>query len=129
MIQSIEHVAVVADDPRALAEWYCETLGFEMVVSREESQTYFIGLSGGGVLEILPSNQSGRTDHDARDAGIRHIALTVDNFDAVHQRLPERGVVFAGPKLELPDGTQMDFFPDPEGNFLQLIRRPQALGK
>ena len=129
MIRSIEHVAVVADDPEALAKWYCETLGFEMVEARKDSQTYFIGLAGGGVLEILPSNQAGRTDPDARDAGIRHIALSVEDFDAVHQGLGERGIAFAGPKLDLPDGTQMDFFPDPEGNLLQLINRPQALGK
>ncbi len=129
MIQSIEHVAVVADDPKALAEWYCGTLRFEMVESRKDSQTYFIGLSGGGVLEILPSNKASRTDQDARDAGIRHIALTVEDFDAVYQNLAERGIAFAGPKVDLPDGTQMDFFPDPEGNILQLIFRPQALGE
>lgn len=129
MILSIEHVAVVADDPEALSEWYCDVLGFERVRSSAADRIYFIGLAGGGLLEILPSNRAGRTDADADDAGIRHIALSVKEFDVVHQRLEDRGIAFTGPELDLPDGTRMDFFPDPEGNVLQLVHRPRPLGE
>ncbi len=48
----LEHVAIVADDPESLADWYCQTLGFELlskgtvVLGDTEISYHFLGLSG-----------------------------------------------------------------------------------
>ena len=128
MIQALEHLAIAAADPMALAEWYCATLGFDMLVAAPESQTYFVGLPGGGIIEILPI--VGAATSPPATAGLHHLALTVDTFDSVYQQLLGQGVRFTGPAYRSPDGTtQFDFFTDPEGNRLQLVYRAQPLGK
>ena len=111
MFQHIEHIAIAAAEPTTLAHWYCNLLGFSMLRADDESQTYFIGLAGGGVLEILPANAARRVEHAAADAGIRHIALAVDDFGAAYQALQDQGVHFVGPHYQAPDGkTRFDFF-------------------
>ena len=127
MIKAIEHIAVVAADPTLLARWYCDTLGFEIAHAHEEHRTYFLRLPEGGILEILPSNDRVPVDHAGDDAGIRHIALVVENFNTAHQALEDRGVTFVGPSHTSPTGTRFDFFPDLEGNLLQLVYRPEPL--
>ena len=127
MIKTIEHIAIVAADPATLARWYCDTLGFKIILADDASQTFFVSLSGGGVLEIMPSNGRSRIVHAADDAGIRHIALSVDDFQTAQQTLKDRGINFVGPYRESLSGTRFDFFPDPEGNLLQLVHRPHPL--
>jgi glyoxylase I family protein len=131
-MKSLEHAAIVADDPEALANWYCTTLGFELIAKGElvlggKEITYrFLGLSGGALLEILPSNKKPRSSKDPDDAGIRHLAFLVDDFEDSCQFLREKGLDL-GAERELPDGTKLVFFPDPEGNLLQLVYRAETL--
>ncbi len=131
-MKALEHAAIIADDPAGLADWYCKTLGFELitkgdlVLDGKEMTYHFLGLSGGALLEILPSNKKSRTKKAADDAGIRHIAFLVENFEASCQSLQEKGLQL-GPARELPDGTKLVFFPDPEGNLLQLVYRTKPL--
>ncbi|MCX6047724.1 MAG: VOC family protein, partial [Chloroflexi bacterium] len=54
MLKLIEHIAIAAADPGVLAQWYCDTLGFSLLVAAPESQTYFVALPGGGILELIP---------------------------------------------------------------------------
>jgi len=56
MVKSIEHIAIASADSAVLTHWYRETLGFEMVFVHEDTQTYFLGLPAGGMLEVLPSS-------------------------------------------------------------------------
>ncbi|MCY3766010.1 MAG: VOC family protein [Gemmatimonadetes bacterium] len=127
MIRSIEHIAIVAADSKALARWYCDVLGFEMILENDESQTYFVRLPGGGILEFLPSNDRAPAVCADDDAGIRHIALKVDDFDSACRTLEERGAEFVGPYRETPTGTRFNFVADPEGNLLQIVYRPEPL--
>jgi glyoxylase I family protein len=124
----LEHVAIVADDPESLADWYCQTLGFELlskgtvVLGDTEISYHFLGLSGGALLEILNSNGKERTRKEDDDAGIRHIAFLVEDMDASCRSLQEKGIE-VGPTRELPNGTKLVFFRDPEDNILQLVFR------
>jgi glyoxylase I family protein len=127
MIRSIEHIAIVAADSNTLARWYCDILGFEMILENDESQTYFLRLPGGGILEFLPSNQRPPAESAADDAGIRHIALAVDDFDSACRMLERRGAGFVGPYRETSTGTRFNFLADPEGNLLQIVYRPLPL--
>ena len=127
MIRSIEHIAIVAADSGTLARWYCDILGFETILENDESQTYFLRLPGGGILEFLPSNDWAPAVCAADDAGIRHIALKVDDFDSACRTLEERGAAFVGPYRETPAGTRFNFVADPEGNLLQIVYRPEPL--
>ena len=124
----LEHVAIVADDPDSLADWYCDNLGFELlskgtvVLGDTEIDYHFLGLSGGALLEILNSNGKARTRKEDDDAGIRHIAFLVEDMDASRRDLREKGIEVE-PTRELPNGTKLTFFRDPEENILQLVYR------
>lgn len=129
MLKAIEHLAIAATDPAALAQWYCTTLGFRMVVAAAASQTYFVGLPDGGIVEIIPIAAQAATQATTHTSGLHHVALAVDNFDTAYQQLQRQGILFIGPSYRSPDGgTQFDFFTDPEGNRLQLVRRARPLG-
>ena len=45
----------------------------------------------GSMLEIIPS-QGERAPQQMKDPGIRHLAISVDNFDAALAELRNRGV-------------------------------------
>ena len=129
MINFVEHIAIAASDPAALADWYCDTLGFRLVVASESSKTYFVGLPTGGMVEIIavaPTAQGASATHTV---GFHHLALSVENFAHTAQTLQARGIHFTGPAYRSEDGgTQFDFFSDPEGNRLQVVQRARSLG-
>jgi len=133
MINSIEHIAIAASDPGTLADWYCDVLGFTLIVASAESKTYFVGLPNGGMVEIIavdPAAQDATASQAANHTvGLHHLALSVDDFAHASQALQTRGVRFIGPAYRSEDGgTQFDFFRDPEGNRLQLVQRTHPLG-
>ena len=127
MIKAIEHIAIFSADSKALARWYCDTLGFELALASEENRTYFVKLPGGGMFEILPANAKSRPDNVMDDAGLRHIALAVDDFEATYNALKAKGITYAGPVRESFGGSKLVFFTDPDGNLLHLVWRAKPL--
>jgi len=129
MLNVIEHIAIAASDPGALARWYCDTLGFALVVASEASQTYFVKLPNGGMVEIIAADPAAQGASATHAVGLHHLALGVDDFADAAQALRSRGIHFTGPAYRSEDGsTQFDFFCDPEGNRLQLVQRLRPLG-
>lgn len=128
MITAMEHVAIVSVDPGALTEWYTTTLNFKVLSKDKQSSTYFLEVPGGGMFEILPANDRPRPEATDDDAGIRHIAFTVDEFEPTCEELRRRGIEFSRMAAGNPEETQMAFFPDPEGNILQIVRRAKPFG-
>ncbi len=128
MIRAIEHVAIAAQDTAALARWYCDTLGFKVVVEGGPQGTWFIGPpEGEALVEIVRATTAPRAERDRNDAGWSHLAFTVSDFDAVVDSLRAKGVQFTGTITGAPGERRLAFFPDSEGNVLQLVSRPQPL--
>lgn len=121
MITSIEHLAVAASDPAALARWYCETLGFEEAATFGAERTYFIRLPSGGMLEIIPSSTAPAVREGKH--GFDHLAFSVDDFESSYHDLQRKGIRFTGPIRGIQGQCQIVFFEDPEGNLLQLVHR------
>jgi len=86
---------------------------------------YFVRASNGTLIEFIPS-EGERTQQKMKDPGIRHLAITVDNFDTAMQELQKRGVQFVAPPTDV-QGNRLIFFQDGDGNFVHLIHRPQPL--
>ena len=125
MITSVEHLALAASDPAALARWYCETPGFEEAATFEADRTYFIRLPSGGMLEIIPASTDASLILASREEkrGFDHLAFSVDDFESSYRDLQMKGISFTGPVRGVPGGNQIVFFRDPEGNLLQLVYR------
>ncbi len=119
MIKGVEHIAIASFEPRKLAEWYAMQLNFMIIL--DTGTTLYLQAANGIILEFVHAE----THADAprvRDAGLRHIAFSVDDLDAARSELQGRGVQFADAPIELP-GLRLHFFQDPEGNFLHLVER------
>ncbi len=123
MIRGIEHSAIASPDPAALAEWYVDTLGF--VINYRGSTAFFIKAPDGSMIEIIPS-EGVRAGATLKTPGLRHLALTVTDFDAVYAGLKAKGVQFVSEPLAAK-GNKVVFFTDPEGNYLHLLERETPL--
>jgi glyoxylase I family protein len=123
MIVGIEHVAIASPDPQKLAEWYVGTLGF--VINYNSGRTVFVKAPNGLMIEIIAS-EGARPYQTLKDPGLRHLALTVADFDAAYARLKDAGVKFISEPADLK-GVKVVFFEDPDGNYLHLLQRSTPL--
>ena len=130
-VGSLEHVAVAYRDTKAAAQWYCDVLGFEIVVEALHPahgvNLYFLkGPAGKGLLEIIPMPKS--DDEQLADISTAHvhIAFDVEDMDDAIAGLEAAGVEMEGPPTTLGE-NRLAFFRDPEGAPLQLVQRPKPL--
>lgn len=123
MFLGLEHTAIASPNPRRLADWYVQHLGFH--INFEYDGNYFVKASNGTMLEIIPSE--GETPvNGMKIPGIRHLAISVTDFDAAYRRLKEQEVEI----LKEPftnQGNRLVFFADTDGNILHLIQREKPL--
>lgn len=123
MFNGIEHFAIASTDPKSLAAWYTSNLEFRLVF--EYGGNYFVQAANGGLIEIIPA-EGARAENNMRTPGMRHIAISVENFDAAYQHLKARGIQFAGEPYT-NQGNRLVFFKDADGNLLHLIERERPL--
>jgi glyoxylase I family protein len=123
MVLGVEHTAIASPDPQNLAQWYVDNLGF--TINYNSGRTVFVKAPNGSMLEIITA-EGQRGEQTLKDPGLRHLALAVEDFDDVYQRLLERGVRFLG-EPQTAKGVRTVFFTDADGNFLHLIRRETPL--
>jgi glyoxylase I family protein len=123
MFQGLEHTAIASPDPQRLAEWYVQKLDFH--INYTYAGNYFVRASNGTLIEIIPS-EGERGPQKMKDPGIRHMAITVDDFDAASEELRKRGIEFITQPTNV-QGNRLIFFHDGDGNILHLIHRPQPL--
>ncbi len=123
MITGIEHLGIMAKDPVALAAWYVNTLNFREIFRTEDSSAVFVNGAQSGMIELIayPAD-SPIPDKDRR----MHLAIAVDDFEAALQQLRTAGVDFPEPPRDIFGGGKVQFFQDPEDNWLHLVYRPQT---
>lgn len=123
MFTGLEHTAIASPNPQQLAEWYVQHLGFRINFTYDGN--YFVRASDGAMLEIIPS-EGERAPQKMKDPGIRHLAISVDDFDAAHEQLRASGVQFLSEPY-VNQGNRLVFFSDRDGNILHLIKRANPL--
>ena len=123
MFTGIEHFAIASPNPKRLADWYVATLEFQIVF--EYAGNYFVELGNGGLIEIIPS-EGERPDNGIRTPGLRHIAISVQDFNAGLHQLQKQGVTLLAEPYET-QGNRLVFFSDPDGNVLHLIQRSKPI--
>jgi len=126
MVKGIEHTAIASPEPERLAGWYVQHLGFTINYQSKNSRTVFVKAEDGSMIEIIeaahPAGGAPRMD----DPGLRHLALTVEDFGEACRRLKEGGVAFLT-EPATKGGNSTVFFADPDGNILHLLHREKPL--
>jgi glyoxylase I family protein len=77
------------------------------------------------LIEIIPA-EGERAASAMRTPGMRHIAISVQAFDAAYKQLKAQGVRFQGEPFA-NEGNKLVFFADIDGNLLHLIEREKPL--
>jgi glyoxylase I family protein len=127
MFSGFEHTAIAAYDSKNLADWYIRMFNLQVVHNNGKTPpTYLLKAPDGSVIEILPATSGERITYDQTQPGLRHVALTVTDFDAALAYLKEQGVgqFFDSRQSE---ESRLIFFRDPEGNVLHLMWRAKPL--
>lgn len=116
------HIAIYTRDLPRLEAFYTRTLGFPIVRRWDEVGIVFVDAGG---LWIELTRQDAPEDGTSPRAldqgvGINHLALQVDNVDAVFHELVGKGVrALADPANY--QNVCVAFLEDPDGNVLELI--------
>ena len=118
MFSGIEHFAIASPNPKGLADWYVQNLEFTQVW--EYAGNYFVEAKNGVMIEIIPA-EGDFGSPTPKTPGMRHIAISVDDFDAGLAQLKTQGVRFAGEPYETL-GNRLVFFHDADGNLVHLIK-------
>jgi glyoxylase I family protein len=116
---SILHASVIVSDTRRALAFYHDILGLAVIPERPD-----LGYPGAWLelgqqqLHLLqlpnPDPVAKRPAHGGRD---RHIAIAVDHFAQLRQRLDAAGLAYTLSK----SGRMALFVRDPDGNTLELI--------
>src|SRR4051812_41167541 len=93
MVKGIEHTAIASPDPERLAQWYVDHLQFQINYKSSNSRTHFVKAADGSMIEIIES-KGAAAEAGMKDAGIRHMAITVTDFEGECRRLRAMGVPF-----------------------------------
>jgi lactoylglutathione lyase len=125
MSPSLVHTCLRVRDPEASVRFY-SALGFEPRgrLNFETAYNIYLGLPGAGDQLELTVNAGREEPYDLGD-GYNHVALTVDDVDALLARLerdlgvtPEKPPYHPGGRDDLP---RIAFVADPDGYRIELI--------
>ncbi|WP_435019041.1 VOC family protein [Tundrisphaera sp. TA3] len=122
----IEHFALFAADPGALKDFYVAALGLRVAVDNSGATPpgYFLADDHGMALEII-GRPAGVPGADTRY--ICHVAFVVEDFAPAKAALEKVGMVFETDSVVDNATMTTAFFRDPEGNRVQIVRRPAPL--
>lgn len=139
-MKSIRHAGIVVRDLEKSLVFYSGLLGLKVVKRMDESGGYIDTLTGmknvrittvklathdGSLVELLFfHSHHGKTSNkkNLHDAGITHLAFTVENVDVEYERLGKMGIPFISSPQISPDGyARVTFCKDPDGNFIELV--------
>lgn len=95
----LDHIALVVEDPKKSAEWYCEKFKAEFIFADETwAMVQFDNIKLAFVI---------KRQHPA------HIAFRVDTLDSDKRVKPHR------------DGTESYYTRDQDGNIIEMIKYPE----
>ena len=120
---SVEHIAIVAQDPVALKSWYERVLGAKTVFDNGQTPPTCLLSLGNVWFEIYAAEKALPETANNKLAGFRHLALRVDSLDAAKIELEKRGVRFTEAERAAAGGGRILFFADGEGNLLHFVER------
>ena len=119
------HTCVRVRNPEASVRFY-EALGFERRgrLNFETAYNIYMGLPGDGDTLELTVNRGREEAYDIGD-GYNHLALVVDDLDALLATLAADGIEPEKPPYSIREGgNRLTFVKDPDGYRVELLEMP-----
>lgn len=125
---NVEHVACNVSDPVAMAAWYVEHLGMQVVRKNPAPpHIHFLAdASGRTVIEIYRNPVDPVPDYGSMHPLRFHLAFAAPDPDAARSALVAAGATFLEEQL-LADGSRLMMLRDPWGLPIQLCKRAAPL--
>jgi len=126
-VQRVDHITINTADIRASIEFYGAVLGFRQLetVPFEGFSLVYFEIPGGGRMELF--DYGGKNPRNAREeseAGLRHLAFSVDDVDEAERYLRSKGVTVTLAATDLPSlGSRAILFLDPNGVTLEFCQK------
>lgn len=123
--RGVHHLALICSNIERTIEFYTQVLGFpltELFQNRDlpSSTHFFFDIGGGNFLAFFDFPELGLGPAQEAIGGMHHVAISVypEHFDAIKQRLDERGVSYVR-------GGESMYIRDPDGALIEIS--PRAL--
>lgn len=145
-VRGIDHVGITVGSIEAALGFYRDLLGLRVTDAGEDEGPELdaiVGLTGvrmhyaeldlgaGQLLEVIEYLAPVGVQLAQRpcDSGASHLALRVDDVDALYQRLIAAGLAIAGQPTTITapgawHGARCVYVEDPDGRTVELIQRP-----
>jgi glyoxylase I family protein len=131
-IGRIDHIAINTANIDESIKFYRDLLGLRQgkTVKFDDFDLTYFEMPGGGSLELF--DYRGKNPRNARaddEAGLRHLAFTVEGVVKHESELRRAGVKITLPTTELPSlGARVLLFLDPNGVTIEFCERPDDRG-
>ena len=124
LFNHIHHIAIICSDYEKSKDFYNRILGFQIIreVYRESRQSYKLDLSidGKSQIELFSFPVTPERPSTPEACGLRHLALAVNNLDAIIHHLEANEVSCEPVRVDEFTGKRFTFFKDPDGLPLEL---------
>ena len=138
MIIGIRHLGIVVEDMYDSLEFYRNILGFKPVITAEENSTFInkilsidsselktckLKSNDGSMIELLDfGKDTKKRVNFISSVGPTHLALTVDDAEAVFLSMKDKGVEFISAPQTSPDNyAKVAFCKAPEGTYIEIV--------
>ena len=139
-VTGIRHTGIVVSDMQASLRFYRDLLGLEVWADFEDNSSTVekvVGVPGAHIwmiklkaadgvsielLQYLSHPQPVPARTQACDVGCNHVALQVDDLDALHEKLVAEEIEFnVAPVVSAEGVAKVTYCRDPEGVLLELV--------
>jgi methylmalonyl-CoA/ethylmalonyl-CoA epimerase len=135
MIKNINHIAIIVADIDAALEFWRDTLGLEMSrveeVRTQQAEVAFLRVGKSEIELMRPTSEDSGAAHflAKRGVGMHHIALEVDDLEAMLEQLKDRGVRLINETPVAAAGGRRAAFIHPESASGMLVELYESISK
>lgn len=124
MTATLEHANVTVSDPDATARWMGDVFGWHVRWSgaaMDTGRSVHVGASNSYLALYSPGKPApGREDSYATVGGLNHLAVTVDDINAVHDKVVAAGFT-PGEHFDYEPGQRF-YFHDTDGIEYEVVQ-------
>jgi lactoylglutathione lyase len=120
-----DHIHLRTADPEAMAKWFEEKLGAEVIRTMQQGKPRIDLRLGGASIFIAPVANGDGTNAAPTIPyrGLDHFGLSVNGIDEIAADLKKKGVEFTREPTTVRPGTRVCFIKAPEGVSIELLDR------
>jgi uncharacterized glyoxalase superfamily protein PhnB len=113
--------ALTVKDLDTSVDWYCHAIGFIIDKTYERNGvTASVAIKAGAVRLLLNQDDGAKGDERAKGVGMSLYLTTVQDIDALAERIIAEGWTLATPPFDMPNGTRGFRVKDPDGFMLSI---------